>query len=220
MTYFDSVAAVRNIRYEFHSNTSDYKIRLDGDKIERTLVNLLSNAFKYTRQEGMVKVSVNADGDKVQIIVEDNGCGIRPENIPYVFNRFYTEGRAEGTGIGLHLANEYVRMHKGEISVESEPEVFTRFAVTLYRTVLNEEVTDVSPLAYVALQTDSAETEAIVNASYPYTVLIVEDDEDVREYLARELAANFGILTASDGRQALAMLEEDRDVSLVVSDVM
>lgn len=224
MTYFDSMAAVRNIHYTFTSDLEESLLWLDTDMIEKVLVNLLSNAFKFVPENGRVGIHISKRKEDTILSIEDNGRGIRPENLPYLFDRFYTEDGSSGTGIGLHLVKEYIRMHKGDISVESEPGKYTRFIIVLRagkQHLEHEQATeyDISPLAYEAARLDDSEIKEILGISYPYTILIVEDDDEVRTYLEKELKEQFSILAASNGREAVSLLEE-KDVSLVLSDVM
>ncbi|MDR0394587.1 MAG: substrate-binding domain-containing protein [Tannerella sp.] len=224
MTYFNSMAAVRGIDYSFTSDMKECRLWLDTDMMEKTLVNLLSNAFKFAPENGTVGVHISKREDRVVLSVEDNGCGIRPENIPYLFDRFYTNDRSSGTGIGLYLVKEYIRMHKGEITVESEPGRYTRFTLLLQtgkRHLEGEQTAeyDISPLSYEASQLDDGEIREILASSYPYTILIVEDDDEVRSYLEKELKEQFSVLTASNGSEAVSLLEE-KEISLVLSDVM
>lgn len=224
MTYFDSMATVRGIHYSFVSDVKECRLWLDTDMIEKVLVNLLSNAFKFAPESGMISVRISKQEEIVFLSVEDNGCGIRPENIPYLFDRFYTEDRSSGTGIGLHLVKEYLRMHKADISVESDPGNYTRFTVSLRmgKQHLEGEQSvedDISPLSYEASQLDDSGIKEMLGITYPYTILIVEDDNEVRTYLERELKEQFSVLTAFNGTEAVSALEEN-DVSLVLSDVM
>lgn len=223
-SYFDSMARVRCIDYTFSSEINACSIWIDADLIEKVLVNLLSNAFKFTPERGKISISLSDKGEWVDICVRDSGCGIKEENIPYLFNRFYSENNRVGTGIGLHLVDQYVRMHKGKISVESTLDKGSLFTVSLRKDkeeLEGEHVTEspVSLQAYDASNLDDSEEKALVNKEYPYTVLIVEDDDEVRGFLAKELSANFRILTATNGKVALTILQ-DEDVSLVLSDVM
>lgn len=223
-SYFNSMAKVRAIDYTFSSDTKTCTIWIDADLIEKVLVNLLSNAFKFTPEEGKISITLKDKGEWVDICVGDSGCGIKEENIPYLFNRFYSENSRVGTGIGLHLVDEYVRMHKGEIAVESVLGKGSMFTVSLRKDkeILEGEhmmESSVSLLAYDASKLDDSEEKALVNNKYPYTVLIVEDDDEVRGFLEKELSANFRILTAANGKVALTILQ-DEDVSLVLSDVM
>lgn len=223
-SYFNSMAKVRQTEYVFTSSVAACMVWLDTDMMEKVLMNLLSNAFKFTPEGGRVGVSVEVSGEHVRLSVEDSGCGIPAENIPYLFNRFYSENSRGGTGIGLHLVNEYVGMHRGTVGVESAPGKGSVFRITLPKEQTGQEndaVTepDVSALAYDASRLDDAEEKALLAQTYPYTVLVVEDDPEVRAFLLRELAANFHVLEAADGKQALEILQQE-DISLVVSDVM
>lgn len=223
-SYFNSMAKVRNITYSFSSEMKNCRIWIDPDMIEKVLVNLLSNAFKFTPEGGTVKVILEESEDWVTIHVEDNGSGIRPENLPYLFNRFYSEDSRVGTGIGLHLVNEYVKMHNGEVNVESVPGQRTVFSFSLRKdkTELNSEyITElpVSDLAYDASNLDDSEERNLLAQEYPYMILVVEDDDEVRSFLEKELSVNFRILTAANGKVALDVLQEE-EVSLVLSDVM
>ena len=223
-SYFDSMASVRAISYTFTSSIKQCTLWIDPDLLERVFFNLLSNAFKFTPEGGSVRIELTEEGDRVFIQVIDTGSGIRPANLPHLFDRFYTEDRSMGTGIGLHLVKEYIHMHGGEIHVESEPGQRTTFTVCLRKGKAHFEDSDlmetsVSHQAYEASRLDDSETKEILSKTYPYTILITEDDDEVRGFLERELSLHFKIRTAANGKDALRVLEEE-EISLVVSDVM
>ena len=223
-SYFDSMASVRAISYTFTSSIKQCTLWIDPDLLERVFFNLLSNAFKFTPEGGSVRIELTEEGDRVFIQVIDTGSGIRPANLPHLFDRFYTEDRSMGTGIGLHLVKEYIHMHGGEIRVESEPGQRTTFTVCLRKGKAHFEDSDlmetsVSHQAYEASRLDDSETKEILSKTYPYTILITEDDDEVRCFLERELSLHFKIRTAANGKDALRVLEEE-EISLVVSDVM
>ena len=223
-SYFDSMASVRAISYTFTSSIKQCTLWIDPDLLEKVFVNLLSNAFKFTPEGGSVRIELTEEGDRVFIQVIDTGSGIRPANLPHLFDRFYTEDRSMGTGIGLHLVKEYIHMHGGEIHVESEPGQRTTFTVCLRKGKAHFEDSDlmetsVSHQAYEASRLDDSETKEILSKTYPYTILITEDDDEVRCFLERELSLHFKIRTAANGKDALRVLEEE-EISLVVSDVM
>mgnify|MGYP005945184135 FL=1 len=223
-SYFDSMASVRAISYTFTSSIKQCTLWIDPDLLERVFFNLLSNAFKFTPEGGSVRIELTEEGDRVFIQVIDTGSGIRPANLPHLFDRFYTEDRSMGTGIGLHLVKEYIHMHGGEIHVESEPGQRTTFTVCLRKGKAHFEDSDlmetsVSHQAYEASRLDDSETKEILSKTYPYTILITEDDDEVRCFLERELSLHFKIRTAANGKEALRVLEEE-EISLVVSDVM
>ena len=223
-SYFDSMASVRAISYTFTSSIKQCTLWIDPDLLERVFFNLLSNAFKFTPEGGSVRIELTEEGDRVFIQVIDTGSGIRPANLPHLFDRFYTEDRSMGTGIGLHLVKEYIHMHGGEIHVESEPGQRTTFTVCLRKGKAHFEDSDlmetsVSHQAYEASRLDDSETKEMLSKTYPYTILITEDDDEVRGFLERELSLHFKIRTAANGKEALRVLEEE-EISLVVSDVM
>ena len=223
-SYFDSMASVRAISYTFTSSIKQCTLWIDPDLLERVFFNLLSNAFKFTPEGGSVRIELTEEGDRVFIQVIDTGSGIQPANLPHLFDRFYTEDRSMGTGIGLHLVKEYIHMHGGEIHVESEPGQRTTFTVCLRKGKAHFEDSDlmetsVSHQAYEASRLDDSETKEILSKTYPYTILITEDDDEVRCFLERELSLHFKIRTAANGKDALRVLEEE-EISLVVSDVM
>ena len=223
-SYFDSMASVRVISYTFTSSIKQCTLWIDPDLLERVFFNLLSNAYKFTPEGGSVRIELTEEGDRVFIQVIDTGSGIRPANLPHLFDRFYTEDRSMGTGIGLHLVKEYIHMHGGEIHVESEPGQRTTFTVCLRKGKAHFEDSDlmetsVSHQAYEASRLDDSETKEILSKTYPYTILITEDDDEVRCFLERELSLHFKIRTAANGKDALRVLEEE-EISLVVSDVM
>ena len=223
-SYFDSMASVRAISYTFTSSIKQCTLWIDPDLLEKVFFNLLSNAFKFTPEGGSVRIELTEEGDRVFIQVIDTGSGIQPGNLPHLFDRFYTEDRSMGTGIGLHLVKEYIHMHGGEIRVESEPGQRTTFTVCLRKGKAHFEDSDlmetpVSHQAYEASRLDDSETKEMLSKTYPYTILITEDDDEVRGFLERELSLHFKIRTAANGKDALRVLEEE-EISLVVSDVM
>ena len=223
-SYFDSMASVRAISYTFTSSIKQCTLWIDPDLLEKVFFNLLSNAFKFTPEGGSVRIELTEEEDRVFIRVIDTGSGIQSGNLPHLFDCFYTEDRSMGTGIGLHLVKEYIHMHGGEIHVESEPGQRTTFTVCLRKGKAHFEDSDlmetsVSHQAYEASRLDDSETKEMLSKTYPYTILITEDDDEVRGFLERELSLHFKIRTVANGKDALRVLEEE-EISLVVSDVM
>ena len=223
-SYFDSMASVRAISYTFTSSIKQCTLWIDPDLLEKVFFNLLSNACKFTPGGVSVRIELTEEGGRVFIRVIDTGSGIRPANLPHLFDRFYTEDRSMGTGIGLHLVKEYIDMHGGETRVESEPGQRTTFTVCLRKGKAHFEDSDlmetpVSHQAYEASRLDDSETKEMLSKTYPYTILITEDDDEVRGFLERELSLHFKIRTVANGKDALRVLEEE-EISLVVSDVM
>lgn len=223
-SYFESIAVLRNIQYKFHSYPKTCLLWVDPDLVEKILVNLLSNAFKFVSEQGEIEVILTEKEEVVLIEVKDNGVGIAVEAIPFLFDRFYTQGQYSGTGIGLHLVKEYVTLHKGDIWVSSTPGQGTSFTFSLPKgkTHFTEDAIEnfpVSPLTQVATIVDDSEEKKMLSVRYKYTILVVEDDDEVRDYLKEALLENFDVIAASNGKEALACIRE-KDISLVLSDVM
>lgn len=223
---FDAMATDKQIRFVFEHDCPSVRVWVDKDKMEKILANLLSNAFKFTLDGGAVTVRLKDKGDQVELSVEDNGKGIPPENLASVFDRFFTgdQNYVTGTGIGLHLTREFVYMHKGTIRVESVPHQYTIFTVNLLKgkshfdesCTFDLSITEFSS-GFTNLDTD--DLQEVLNRTYDYTVLIVEDDPDIRGYLQAELGRNFHVLVADNGVKALEVLMNE-GASMVVSDVM
>ena len=224
---FDDLAEKKNITYSFTSNTTSEYVLLDQDKIEKVLVNLLSNAFKFTKEGGAISVNLRKNHNTIYISITDNGCGIEKDKQSLIFERFYTtkNNNNTGTGIGLHLAQEFVKMHGGKITVESVPKMSTTFTVQL--PIAQENSADIvfkdqNNIYEVAdiITSNSSSVDEILNKKYNYTILIVEDDPDIMEYLSSELSDNLKIVTATNGSEALNILNSNDEISLVLSDVL
>ena len=225
---FDELAESKQIRYVFTSDKPSALLWFDSDKMEKILANLLSNAFKFTPENGEIALAIHSTEEKVSIVVEDNGCGIKQEKLPYIFDRFYTDGSEEntGNGIGLHLTQEFVKMHGATIRVESVPSQRTAFIVDIptgkdHLPEFSIFEAENNPLASGKMLIDTEITKELIDKKYPYTVLIVEDDVEIREYLSEELSENFHILTAGNGLEAIRVLNEPGNhVTLVISDIL
>lgn len=127
------IAAQNKVNLRMNCNNS---VIIKGDQtlITRLFINLIDNAIKYNKIGGWVNVVVIEEQNKVKIIVEDNGIGIPKEDIPYIFNRFYRVDKSrssEGTGLGLSIVEWIVKIHKGDITVNSQLGIGTRFEITL-----------------------------------------------------------------------------------------
>ena len=235
MSYFRNMATDNQINYTFvYDGPKELPFWGDADKVEKILVNLLSNAFKFTPRKGRITVSLKQENMWITLSVEDNGKGILPENLSEIFERFFTgnQSYAPGTGLGLHLAREFVQMHKGHISVQSEQNVRTVFTVELpndksiyehypeYTPSISDDISKISvlPLSKEQLLTDE-KVQEVITKNYPYTLLVVEDDADIRNYIVNELSRNFTVIAIENGKKALQVLQED-SISLVISDIL
>lgn len=229
---FDDAAESKEIAYSFESSEPAHAMFLDQQMIDKVVFNLLSNAFKYTPAKGTVSVSLSFT-DVMTIRVADTGVGIPQEKRESLFSRFMQSSyTGESFGIGLHLTHELVRTHHGEITYQENEGGGSVFVVTIPLQKDCYEASDFlvkdSPIlkADLAKQRDGQEektTDAVPSApSAPLnrrTILLIEDDNDVREFLLSELENCFDLKVASDGKAGIAMAKE-LDVDLIVSDVM
>lgn len=229
---FDDAAESKQIAYRFESSEPSRALFLDQQMIDKVVFNLLSNAFKYTPAKGSISVSLSFT-DVMTIRVADTGVGIPQEKRAQLFSRFMQSSyTGESFGIGLHLTHELVRTHHGEIAYQENEGGGSVFVVTIPLQKDSYEASDFlvkdSPIlkADLAKERDGQEektTDAVPSApSAPLnrrTILLIEDDNDVREFLLSELESCFDLKVASDGKAGIAMAKE-LDVDLIVSDVM
>lgn len=229
---FDDAAESKEIAYSFESSEPAHAMFLDQQMIDKVVFNLLSNAFKYTPAKGTISVSLSFT-DVMTIRVADTGVGIPQEKREQLFSRFMQSSyTGESFGIGLHLTHELVRTHHGEITYQENEGGGSVFVVTIPLQKDCYEASDFlvkdSPIlkADLAKERDRQEekiTDAVLSApSAPLnrrTILLIEDDNDVREFLLSELESCFDLKVASDGKTGIAMAKE-LDVDLIVSDVM
>ena len=239
---FKPLAEKKNIKLIFQSHVKDPRVWFDYEKIEKVMFNLLSNAFKFTPQNGTISIilrkqKVNNPGlfaEEVCIEVSDSGVGIPKEVLPKIFDRYYQKGESrivKGTGIGLNFSRELVELHRGRIKVESSEGKGTSVFVCLpvgNLHLVEDEMTRESnrrnsnnPELPFIQENQIPETE-----NYPKnleddapSILVVEDMPDVLEYLQMILSDKFKIFTATNGSEGInQVLEEEPD--LIISDVM
>ena len=214
-------------------------VYVDRGMWEKIVLNLMSNAFKFTF-EGEIEVALRADGDHAELSVRDSGIGIAAAELPRLFERFYrVEGARsrthEGSGIGLPFVQELARMHGGDIHVASEPGRGSTFSVRvpLGRAHLPAERVAAEAAAAVPSAAAQFAEEAIgwlgSGIERPHDaspvgkgdahILVVDDNPDMRDYLARLLRTRWQVTTAANGAQALELIER-QPFDLVISDVM
>jgi len=228
---FTDIAEKKGMQFSVSSNVDSLEIYFDKDKVEKIIFNLLSNAFKYTHDNGTVSVqliytppSFDKKEGTLAIEVQDNGIGIPADKQEKVFERFFQTDVPEsmvnqGTGIGLAITKEFVKLHNGVITVRSEPEKGTCFTVTLPAKKIHE------PSVHLITNPVSIEgAEQIVfeesqGNGKKKTIVIVEDNEDLRFYLKENLRVNYHVEEATNGREGwekIKLINPD----LVVSDIM
>ncbi|HJU74561.1 MAG TPA: two-component regulator propeller domain-containing protein, partial [Gemmatimonadaceae bacterium] len=233
---FLPLAERKAIAYENQGPAEQVIVYADPDHLDRALSNLLSNAFKFTPDGGAVRVTVTADNGMARIVVRDSGPGIPTADLNLIFDRFHratTAGTQPGTGIGLALARELIVLHGGSIAVESEEGFGSTFTVTLRKGTAHltpEQIVDdgatvvstprTAPLTITAESpaSDSPGETSDADADVT-TVLVVDDNAEVRHYVKQHLSPRYRVLEAVNGEQGLdtarRMLPD-----LVLSDVM
>lgn len=225
ITYsFKDLSEEKNIHFSFSTTIPSLMMKFDTDKIFKIVSNLLSNAFKFTPEGGDIAVNLliqkgEEESNELLIQVSDTGKGIEFEKIDLIFNRFYQipsvndSDSTIGTGIGLHLCREFVKMHDGSISVKSELGKGSTFTVSLPVTLSGiEEI-----ISRPQLPDSEKQEENPVNQEN--TILIVDDNMKFREFMKLSLSEDFNILTASDGEEAWHIILESFP-DIVISDVM
>lgn len=232
---FLPMAAGKNIRLLYHNHLNG-PYAFDSEKLEHIGYNLLSNALKFTPENGQVVVSLQQANHKgalgmagVVLSVSDNGIGIAQDKLPYIFDRFFQANAHHrfsqaGTGIGLSLVKELVEVLDGKITVESQPGTYTNFTVELPFKPIQDEIQEAQlPQVYTEYFHPSPapgleKQQEIILSDAPL-VLVVEDNRELREFIVTALSREYRVLTAGNGREgleiALAELPE-----VIISDVM
>ncbi|MFT4153057.1 two-component regulator propeller domain-containing protein [Parafilimonas sp.] len=253
---FSRQAKARNLYYEFVADDVKAEIAGDREKIEIILYNLISNALKFTPAGGTVKLEIvwqPLTSDTVEIIISDTGCGIEKSVGNKLFRRFYqAEGSRhvhhKGFGIGLYLANQFVKAHQGRLSYESEPGRGTKFTVSLplnlpvqlpaneawkineaeRKPVLIEELIAGLEADDVATNAEKELPEAVTGKELPAiahiitekkSILIVDDNKDIRQYLGQLFEDRFLVHEANSGEAGLQIAQQ-RLPDIIICDVI
>ena len=218
-------AVKKGINIRLHINETKMDMDFDRNKIQRILLNLLSNAVKYNYENGEVIVAldkITANGtENAQIQVADTGIGIKDENKDKIFDRFFQEQHSTttyiGNGIGLHIVKEYVTMHHGTITVENHIPQGTIFTITLpvtHNYAVNDEKQNDTEIRKEAVDEVSDTTD-----THKTSLLIVEDNDDFRNFLINCLKGTYQVFDAPNGKEALEILAH-QSIQIVISDVM
>ena len=209
-------------------------VPLDADKVDKVVFNVLSNAFKFTPSGGRIGLRVAVEGAFLAIRVSDTGPGIPADSLDSVFNRFYqvndhSRASSPGTGIGLHLARKMMDLHHGTIKVEESGPQGSVFLVLLpldASCYAPHELEGVEAPAEPAVRHDAVEVPAAPqrkpsgeSVRRHATVLVVEDDESILDYLSAQLSEHYNVLAAGNGAEGLE-LALTRHPDLILTDVM
>lgn len=234
LSNFEPLAKKKNLKFEITGIDALHGC-FDSDKIDKVLFNILSNAFKYTNENGVVNLSIQAlekNGILYALfMISDTGSGIDPERLPYIFDRFYgNEATFDSNGIGLSLTKELVELHKGSIKVESQLNAGTTFILEIpidkffYKEdekksnqLIDESNENFDKNDFAEMNLEPQDQSLITKTGQ--TLLVVEDNPDLRMVISNSLSRMYNVVEAVDGVEALKMLS-DIDVDIVVSDIM
>ena len=234
--FYDKLARHKKITYTLHSELEDKEELFDPNYLELIVNNLLSNAFKYTESSQSITVTLKEENNWLVLQVSDTGIGIPINKQGKIFERFYQiESEHVGSGIGLSLVQRLVELHHGRIELDSEEGKGSTFSVYLPQDIntyksselasndtLNEEgqVYSTNSKEMYFIDTEKVENETIEAGDKKRgTILIVEDNNEIRHYLSSGLAELFNTLEAGNGEEALEKLKNN-EVDIIVTDVM
>jgi signal transduction histidine kinase/DNA-binding response OmpR family regulator/ABC-type xylose transport system substrate-binding protein len=231
MAAFGKTATRRNIHYTFIGNTDSLTVWFDPDKLDKVIFNLLSNAFKFTHDHGKITVTLSVDesGKNAVIFVEDNGMGMSKDDADHAFDRFHTGENSAGTGIGLSLSKEFMELHHGSLTLSSALGNGTRFCMLLPLGKAHLADNEIAS-RHIAF-THDVDLEAIADDSLPpadtehdvalkeHTILIIDDNPEMRFFIRKKLQPYYTIQEAQDGASALEKAFSTVP-DLVICDVM
>lgn len=215
---FELMLQNAGIAFDVQTPDEELTIELDRDKVTKILTNLLSNALKFTPRGGRIAVSAARGEGFLRVSVADSGCGIPDGDKRRIFDRFYqaaADGATSGSGIGLHIAREFTVMHGGEISVGDNDPCGTVFSFTLPERHGTSSAAPTAGLTEPAEAAPAAET----SAQQRPVLMIVDDNDDFRQFMRASLSPEYDVTEAADGAEALRKVGEEQ-VDIVVCDVM
>jgi signal transduction histidine kinase/ligand-binding sensor domain-containing protein/AraC-like DNA-binding protein len=226
-----SYAKSRGIELLFRSDPEHYISAVDEAKMEKIIDNLISNAIKYSHNNSKIQIDFKGDDKKWVLQVTDNGIGISRKAQRQLFKEFYRgdnaiNSKVVGSGIGLLLVKNYVTMHGGNITCSSQENAGSVFQITVpYRLVERELKINVLPAEMPSVSSDvdlismPAESETGIQNSKEIKVLVVEDNDDLLNFMKTALGNDFKVFTAVDGADAWNFILKNIP-DLVVSDIM
>lgn len=245
-------AAAKGAKLNIITQMESLKVWLDPNNFDKVIFNLLSNSFKHIQNEGEINIYINSVNNSsnvyplnnyAEIIIEDNGTGIKESEMERIFERFYQisddRSRSKGTGIGLHLSMSLIKMHHGTITVKNnENKSGCSFTIhiplgcshlsteELYqnsnKNISEQPSIEDQPLQHIPASIEENEnsedgTKKVIRKKH--SILIVEDEDEIRNYLLTELGSHFRVLSCSNGKEALDLIMHHMP-DLVLSDIM
>jgi signal transduction histidine kinase/ligand-binding sensor domain-containing protein/AraC-like DNA-binding protein len=216
---FHTYAVDRRISFSIVDELEIKWMQFDHEKMRKIMINLLSNAFKFTADGGTINIRLYNVEENICIAVSDTGVGVSDADKPFVFQRFYQALQKQehtGSGIGLHIAAEYVRMHGGTIAVQDNVAAGSIFIVKF---PIVKDQDDEKQTTEDEESDDGFDLEDIHELPGRAVLLFVDDNKDLCEFMADSISDEYTVLLAYNGQEALEQLKNN-DVNIVVSDVM
>ena len=213
---FDAYKDNKGISVSVLSETNEIEMSFDKNKIQKVMMNLLSNAFRFTPKNGSIIVSIECEEEFAVVKVSDTGIGVKDSDKPFVFERFYQVQQPKinfGSGIGLHIVKEYIKLHDGDVCLTDN---YPQGAIFAFRI----------PVRF-AMKSGSENNESLSNTGVfktaqknnRPTVMVVEDNNDFRSFVAECLKDRYRVVEASNGKDAIDLLRNN-SIDIVLSDVM
>lgn len=218
---FSVEAEKMNVQIAFIPSHKTYHLRFDFDKFRQIVFNLMANAVKFTPSQGAITCNLNIMPDGLEIKVTDTGIGIPSDRVKYIFNRYYQVGKStasdnKGSGIGLSLVKDYTDLLQGNITVETQEGIGSCFTITL-PIAEQTEIETTEPIL-------SSETAAMVSTTATHekkeSILLVEDNNELRGYLTDILTKHFQVVAVENGKEAIDYLRKNQTISVILSDWM
>lgn len=236
--FYDKLAKRKNINYSYHSEIGEKDYLYDGNYLELIVNNLLSNAFKFTNEGGSISVELKEDNNNLVISISDTGAGIPKEKQGKIFERFYqVDSEHAGSGIGLSLVLRLVELHHGKITLDSEVNKGSTFTVFIPQ---DESVYKPEEIKSPEDETEKEAPQHAINTKDTYfieteipqeiieenkdkkkgTLLIVEDNQEILQYLADGLSPLYTVIRANNGEEGLEALKNNEEIDVIITDVM
>ena len=235
---FESLAKTKNVQLNFQSEKKSNILFFDKEKIEDIINNILSNAFKFTKEGDEISVVIVDHKNSIDVIIKDTGQGISSEVLPHIFNRYFqeeseTEHKIPGSGIGLAIVKELIDLHKATINVESELDKGTTFKINFLKGHAHfqdikihkdqgaslERVQEVKSTHKEALNLTYKTQDSISQMILDTTILIVEDNDEIRSYIKTNLEKSYKIIEAKNGEEGFNLATEQIP-DIIISDIM
>ena len=224
VSYYKFYSDSKQQQLTFSSKIQSLHMDFDDDKLQKIINNVLSNAIKFTPANGKINVEVENQDKNLILKISDSGKGIEAKHLPHIFNRYYKTFENNfniGNGIGMALTKELVNLLKGTITVKSEIKKGTSFTIQL---PIKNTVKTTSELVYQIPFIDNANTTdniavSVANKEALHTLLLVEDNEEIRNYITLLLGKTYNIITAKNGIEGLK-IAKNKNIDFIISDVM